>query len=78
MIHNNSMLKKRCSSPKWTIDALKISLWSAETPQAHIALGDAYLQAKDVQAARGEADRALALAPGSVEARGLLERIDGR
>ena len=60
------------------IDALKISLWSAETPQAHVALGDAYLQAKDVQAARAEADRALALAPGSVEARRLLERIDGR
>ena len=60
------------------IDALKISLWSAETPQAHVALGDAYLQAKDEAGARSEADRALALAPGSVEARQLLERIEGR
>ena len=54
------------------IDALKISLWSAETPQAHVVLGDAYLQAKDVAAARAEAERALALEPGSADARQLL------
>jgi tetratricopeptide (TPR) repeat protein len=60
------------------IDALKISLWSAETPQAHVVLGEAYIQAKDDAGARAEAERALALAPGSVEARRLLERIEGR
>ena len=57
------------------IDALKISLWSHETVQAHVALGEAYLQAKDAAAARGEAGRALALDPGSAEAKALLEKI---
>ena len=30
------------------IDAFKISLWSSETAQAHVALAEAYLQAKDL------------------------------
>lgn len=60
------------------VSALKISLWSAETAQAHLALADAYLQAKDVQAARAEAERALVLAPGSRDARQLLERMESR
>jgi tetratricopeptide (TPR) repeat protein len=54
---------------------LKISLWSQETVAAHVALGEAYLQGKDVQSARGEAQRALALDPQSAEAKKLLERI---
>jgi tetratricopeptide (TPR) repeat protein len=57
------------------IDALKISLWSAETPQAHAVLGEAYLQAKNAAAARTEAERALALDPNSADARRLLEKI---
>jgi tetratricopeptide (TPR) repeat protein len=60
------------------VDALKISLWSQETPQAHVALGEAYLQAKDAAAARTEAERAIALDPGSDDAKRLLERIDRR
>jgi tetratricopeptide (TPR) repeat protein len=56
------------------IDAFKISLWSHETAEAHVALGDAYLQAKDGAAARAEAERALALDPSSADARRLLER----
>jgi len=56
------------------VDALKISLWSAETAEAHVALGEAYLRMKDAQAGRTEAERALALAPTSAEAKGLLER----
>lgn len=60
------------------IDALKISVWSAETAEAHVALGEAYLQAKDAQAARTEAERALALDPASAGARRLLESIEGR
>jgi tetratricopeptide (TPR) repeat protein len=54
---------------------LKISLWSQETVAAHVALGEAYLQGKDVHSARGEAQRALALDPQSAEAKKLLERI---
>ena len=56
------------------IDAFKISLWSADSVQAHVALGEAYLQAKDTQAARAEADRAVALDPASSEAKQLVER----
>jgi tetratricopeptide (TPR) repeat protein len=60
------------------IDALKISLWSQETLQAHMTLAEAYLQAKDAAAARAEAERALALDPASADAKRLLERIDRR
>jgi tetratricopeptide (TPR) repeat protein len=60
------------------IDAFKISLWSAETPAAHAALAQAYLQNKETDAARIEAARALALDPGSTEASDLLGRIGSR
>ncbi len=57
------------------IDAFKISLWSAETADAHTALAEAYLEAKDVTAARAEAERALALDPASAAARQVLGKI---
>ena len=60
------------------VDAFKISLWSAETAEAHAALGEAYRQNKDAAAARVEAERALAIDPDSAEARQLLARLDGR
>jgi tetratricopeptide (TPR) repeat protein len=60
------------------IDAFKIALWSAETAEGHVALGEAYRQAKDVAAARAEAQRALAIDPASAEAKKLLERIEPR
>jgi Tfp pilus assembly protein PilF len=56
------------------IDALKISLWSEETAEAHATLAQAYLTAKDLAAARSEAERALAMDPGNQTARGILER----
>jgi tetratricopeptide (TPR) repeat protein len=56
------------------IDALKISLWSADTAEAHIVLADAYLQAKDAAGARAEAERALALDPTSSEAKQILAK----
>ncbi len=56
------------------IDALKISLWSAETAEAHATLAEAYLAAKEIDAARSEAERALALDPGDQTARRILER----
>jgi tetratricopeptide (TPR) repeat protein len=58
------------------IDAFKISLWSAETAPAHVALAEAYLRNKDADAARLEAGRALALDPSSAEAAELLGRIN--
>jgi Flp pilus assembly protein TadD len=60
------------------IDAFKIALWSAETAEAHAALGEAYRQANDAAAARAEAQRALALDPAFAEAKRLLERLDAR
>src|SRR5438105_11051413 len=51
------------------IGAFKIAIWSAETADAHAALGEAYRQANDLPAARAEADRALALDPASADAR---------
>lgn len=65
----------RAGRTKDAIDALKISLWSEETPAAHVVLGEAYLQAKDSQAARKEAERALVLSPGLSGATELLERV---
>ena len=60
------------------IDAFNIVVWSAETAEAHAALGEAYRQAKDAVAARAEAERALALDPQSADAKQLLARLDGR
>jgi tetratricopeptide (TPR) repeat protein len=60
------------------IDAFKIALWSAETAGAHAALGEAYRQNRDLDAARAEAQRALAMDPTSAEAQALLARLDGR
>jgi len=60
------------------IVACKIALWSAESAEAHAVLGEAYRQSKDGEAARAEAQRALALDPASAEARQLLSRLDAR
>jgi tetratricopeptide (TPR) repeat protein len=57
------------------IDALKVSLWSAETAEAHAVLAAAYAQGKDVDEARAEAERALAIDPQSSEAHRLLDML---
>jgi tetratricopeptide (TPR) repeat protein len=57
------------------IDALKISLWSAETAEGHATLGEAYRQTNDLAAARTEADRALALDPESADAKQLRAKL---
>ena len=57
------------------IDAFKISLWSAETADAHAALASAYLTARDNDLARAEAERALALDPSLAAAKQVLDRI---
>jgi tetratricopeptide (TPR) repeat protein len=60
------------------IDDLKISLWSRDSVDGHVALGDAYLANRQPDAARAEADRALALDPQSTEARKLLQRVEAK
>jgi tetratricopeptide (TPR) repeat protein len=57
------------------IDSLKISLWSAPTVEGYALLAEAYVQAKDVDQARTEAQRALALDPSSSEAKRLLDML---
>jgi tetratricopeptide (TPR) repeat protein len=56
-------------------EALKISLWSQETVEAHVALAEAYVQSKELLEAQTEADKALTLKPDSPEARAIRERI---
>jgi tetratricopeptide (TPR) repeat protein/TolB-like protein len=58
-----------------SIDSLKISLWSAETVEAHTVLAEAYVQAKEPDQARAEAERALSIDPSSSEARRLLDML---
>jgi tetratricopeptide (TPR) repeat protein len=57
------------------IDALKIALWSEATPAAHLALAEAYAQTQNLDAARAEVERALALEPTSEAARKLRDRL---
>jgi tetratricopeptide (TPR) repeat protein len=59
------------------IDEFKVALWCRETAAARVALGSAFLESGDRDAARREAARALEMAPGSADARELMRRIDG-
>jgi tetratricopeptide (TPR) repeat protein len=65
----------RGSRPQDAIDALKISIWSADSATAHIVLAEAYLALQNSAAARTELQRALTLDPSSSEARRLLDSI---
>jgi tetratricopeptide (TPR) repeat protein len=60
------------------VDALKISLWSAESAAAHGVLAQAYVEARDPASARAEAERALALDPASADARQVLDRLGSK
>jgi Flp pilus assembly protein TadD len=66
----------RTGRPKEAIDALRISIWSQETTDAHLALGQALLQTNDRAGARAEAARALQLDPASANAKALLSKIE--
>lgn len=59
------------------IDEFTVAIWSRESLEAHLALGDALLESGDRAGARRQAERALVLAPGSAEARALLVRAGG-
>ena len=65
----------RAGRPAEAIDALKISIWSADTATARVALGEAYLKTGDPAAARREVERALALDPSSADAKKLQAEI---
>ena len=67
----------RGGRPQDAVAALKISIWSRDTAPARVALADAYLRLKDTTSAKEHVQKALALDPKSVEALGLLKRIEG-
>lgn len=57
------------------IDALHISIWSNETAEAHAVLAQAHVEARELDLARSEASRALALDPASADARRVLDQL---
>jgi tetratricopeptide (TPR) repeat protein len=65
----------RAGHAREAIDALNISIWSADTSDAHALLAEAYTEVRDLDEARKEAERALALDPSQAGARSLLERL---
>jgi predicted Zn-dependent protease len=65
----------RAGRPQEAVNALKISIWSEDTPAARIALASAYLKLQNPGAARGELERALVLDPASSEAKRMLAEI---
>src|SRR5207247_8006692 len=54
------------------IVAFKIALWSAESAQAHLAVAQAYAQARNNAGGSAEAHSGLTLAPNQAEAIALL------
>jgi tetratricopeptide (TPR) repeat protein len=57
------------------IDEFKIAIWSDDTVAAHLALAEAYAQARDVAAARAELQWILKADPQNAEARRMLDRL---
>jgi tetratricopeptide (TPR) repeat protein len=60
------------------MDALNISLWSRETADAHVALAEAYVAAKEPDQARAELERALLMAPAHAGAKALQTQLPPR
>ena len=58
------------------VTAFKIAIWCEQRPAAYAALATALLELKDIEAARAEATRALALDPSLAEAARVLDRAE--
>jgi tetratricopeptide (TPR) repeat protein len=57
------------------IDEFKIAIWSDDTVASHLALADAYAQARDLAAARTELQWILKADPQNAEAKRMLDRL---
>ena len=57
------------------IDEFKIAIWSDDTVSNHLALADAYVQAKDFATARAELQWILKADPQNADARRMLDRL---
>jgi len=58
------------------IDELKISIWSDDRVDARLALAEAYVQARNADAARSELQTVLTREPSNANAKALLEKIE--
>jgi tetratricopeptide (TPR) repeat protein len=58
------------------IDELKISIWSDDQIDARLALAEAYVQARNADAARLEAQTVLTREPANADAKALLQKIE--
>jgi len=65
----------RTGQARAAIDAFKISLWSSDSIDGHLALAQAYAQSGNDAAARAEALRVLDAKPDSTDAKALLDKI---
>ncbi|MGC4082976.1 MAG: tetratricopeptide repeat protein [Vicinamibacterales bacterium] len=65
----------RAGHAREAIDALNISIWSADSADAHALLAQAYLDARESSLARLEAEKALAMDPSRADARKLLDQL---
>ena len=68
----------RAGHPREAIDALNISIWSADSADAQAWLAEAHLLAKDVEGARAAAERALLLDASHSRARRILAGLPPR
>jgi len=68
----------RAGHAREAMDALNISIWSAESAEAHALLAQAYADGKDGPSARREAERALTLDPAQALARRVLAGLPPR
>ena len=65
----------RGGRPREAIDALKISVWSRDTPAARLVLAEAYVAAREYAAARTEVQTVLTADPGNSGAAALLASL---
>ena len=68
----------RAGHAREAIDAFNISIWSADSAEAHALLAQAHADAGNVDQARREAQRALAMDPGHEAARRVLSALPAR
>jgi tetratricopeptide (TPR) repeat protein len=68
-------LYQRAGRTRDAIDELKISIWSDDQIDAHLALADAYVQAHDIPAARAELQAVLTRDPANADAGRAIERL---
>lgn len=70
-------LYERAGRLRQATDEFKVALWCRETVGARVALGRAFFESGDRDAARREFERALVLAPDSAEVKDWLRKIGG-